>query len=325
MGSIVIRTLVSFGLGLAAFGPIQSQAQEYPQKPVTVIVGYAPGGGVDRMVRLVAQKLSQRLGQQFVVENRPGASGTVGLGAVARAEPDGYTIYGGGNPEFSLVPQLQQVSYRPFEDLALLGLAAFVPTVIVTNPDYPAKDLMSLVLMAKMANGVPYGTPGEGTPMHLAIELFNARQGTRFIHVPYKGGGPATADAIAGHIPMAVINAPPLLPHIAAGKLRAIAVIQPERSALLPDVPTVKEVTGFSEGYAAASFLFAAPAKTPDSIRQKLDRELRAVLQIEETKEQFRPLGMEIAAMPGEKAAAWLQSEAAGFSTTIREAGLKLK
>ena len=206
-------------------------AQSYPTKPVRIIVSYAAGGGVDMMARVLAEQLGKQMGQTFVVENKPGASGTIGADAVAKSAPDGYTLLAGGNPELTFMQAVNdKLPYQPLRDLAPLMLVANVPSVLVVNAASPIRTMAQFMERARDAKGLPYGTPGRGTPMHLAFELMNQLHGTKLIHVPYKGGGPATADVVGGQIEVAVINAPPVLPQIHAGKLRALAVLQNERS-----------------------------------------------------------------------------------------------
>jgi len=300
-----------------------SYAQSYPTKPVRIIVSYGAGGGVDLMARMVAAKLQERMGQPFVVENRAGASGTIGAAAVANAAPDGYTILAGGNPEMTVLPHmLNNLPYDPQRDLAPITLAANVPSVVVVHPSLQVKNLRELLDLAH-AKPVPFGTPGRGTPMHLAMEMINATEKTQFVHVPYKGGGPATNDVVGGQVGMAIINAPPLLPHIRAGRIKPLAIMQPERSPLLPEVPTFKEASGLDNVLATAWFAFFAPAKTPRDILQRLETEIRAVLEDPATKSRLVQGGMDVWALPSDRFAEQIRVESAYYEKAIRQLGVK--
>jgi len=301
-----------------------AQAQAYPTKPVRIVVSFAAGGGVDRMARVLAQQLENQMGQTFVVENRPGASGSIGADAVAKSSPDGYTILAGGNPELTFMPAVNdKLSYDPQRDLAPLVLAVNVPSVIVAHPDKGIKSVAQLMELARSADGIAYGTPGRGTPMHLALEMLNAQNGTRFIHLAYRGGGPATADVVAGQIKVAVINAPRVLPHIRAGKLLALAVMQDARSPLLPDVPTFKEATGIDGVRAPAWFGFSAPAKVPADIRARLEKEITRALNDPDIKGKLTASGMDVVALPAARMADVIRDEAAYNVATIKKLGFK--
>lgn len=298
-------------------------AQPYPSKPVRIIASYPAGGGVDVMARLVAQKLSQQFSQQFIVENRAGAGGTIGADAVAKAAPDGYTILAGGNPELTFMPHvIERLPYDPQRDLAPLVLAANAPSVVVVHPAFKVSSMKELLALARDVE-VPYGTPGRGTPMHLSFELLNAEAGTKFIHVPYKGGGPATNDVVGGQINVAVINAPPVLPQIKAGKLRALAVMQNERSGLLPNVPTFSEATGIENIAAPAWFAFLAPAATPVEIRNRLEQAIRQALNEPDLRAKLAAMGLDVVALPATRFAGIIRAESAYNAQTIRRLGYK--
>ena len=299
-------------------------AQPYPSKPVRIIASFAAGGGVDLMARLIAQELQKQLGQPFIVENRPGASGSIGADVVAKSAPDGYTILAGGNPELTFMPVVSDnLPYDPQRDLAPLVLAANAPSVVVTHPASGITSMAQLIAQARSAQGLPYGTPGRGTPMHLAFELLNAQSGTKFTHVPYKGGGPATNDVVAGQISVAVINAPPVLPHIRSGRLRALAVMQGERSALLADVPTLREATGIEGILAPAWFGFTAPARVPPDILAKLEQEIRRALADPEVKAKLAGAGLDVVALPAARMAEVIRTESAYNAATIKRLGFR--
>ena len=299
-------------------------AQSYPTKPVRIIVSYAAGGGVDMMARVLAEQLGKQMGQTFVVENKPGASGTIGADAVAKSAPDGYTLLAGGNPELTFMQAVNdKLPYQPLRDLAPLMLVANVPSVLVVNAASPIRTMAQFMERARDAKGLPYGTPGRGTPMHLAFELMNQLHGTKLIHVPYKGGGPATADAVGGQIEVAVINAPPVLPQIHAGKLRALAVLQNERSPLLPDVPTLKEATGIADVQAPAWFALSMPAGVPADIRSRLEAELRKALDQAEVRAMLAKAGLDVVALPGARMGELMAAEAAYNLMTVKRLAYK--
>lgn len=299
-------------------------AQSYPTRPVRIIVSYAAGGGVDMMARVLAEQLGKQMGQTFVVENKPGASGTIGADAVAKSAPDGYTLLAGGNPELTFMQAVNdKLPYQPLRDLAPLMLVANVPSVLVVNAASPIRTMAQFMERARDAKGLPYGTPGRGTPMHLAFELMNQLHGTKLIHVPYKGGGPATADAVGGQIEVAVINAPPVLPQIHAGKLRALAVLQNERSPLLPDVPTLKEATGIADVQAPAWFALSMPAGVPADIRSRLEAELRKALDQAEVRAMLAKAGLDVVALPGARMGELMAAEAAYNLMTVKRLAYK--
>lgn len=317
------RTALLALAGLSVAG--RSAAQTYPAKPVRIVVSFAAGGGVDMMARVLAEQLGKQMGQTFVVENRPGASGTIGADAVAKSAPDGYTLLAGGNPELTFMQAVNdKLPYQPLRDLAPLMLVAHVPSVLVVNAASPIRTMAQFMERARDSQGLPYGTPGRGTPMHLAFELMNQLHGTRLIHVPYKGGGPATADVVGGQIEVAVINAPPLLPHIRAGKLRALAVLQNERSPQLPDVPTLKEATGITDVQAPAWFALSMPAGTPADIRARLEGELRKALELTEVKAVLARAGLDVVALPGARMGEVMAAEAAYNAAAVKRLAYKL-
>ena len=262
--------------------------------------------------------------QTFVVENKPGASGTIGADAVAKSAPDGYTLLAGGNPELTFMQAVNdKLPYQPLRDLAPLMLVANVPSVLVVNAASPIRTMAQFMERARDAKGLPYGTPGRGTPMHLAFELMNQLHGTKLIHVPYKGGGPATADVVGGQIEVAVINAPPVLPQIHAGKLRALAVLQNERSPLLPDVPTLKEATGIADVQAPAWFALSMPASVPADIRSRLEAELRKALDQAEVRAMLAKAGLDVVALPGARMGELMAAEAAYNLMTVKRLAYK--
>ena len=312
--------LALLGLGLAA----AAQAQSYPAKPIKIIASYAAGGGVDIMARLLAEQLGRQMGQSVVVENKPGAGGAIGADAVAKSAPDGHTLLAGGNPELTFLPTIQdKMPYDAGRDFTPLMLVAQVPAVLVVPASSSIQNLAQFMERARSDKGLAYGTPGRGTPMHLAFELLNAQHGTRLTHVPYKGGGPATADVVAGQIEAAVINAPPVLPHIQSGKLRALAVLQGERSALLPQVPTLKEGTGIDGIQAPSWFALSSPALLAPELRRRLEDELRHAVSDVELKARLQKAGMDVLALPGARMGQIMASETVYNAAAVKRLGYK--
>lgn len=322
------RTLVSRRTAIGTLAGLwlarPALAQGYPTKPVRIVVSFAAGGGVDMMARVLGEQLGRQMGQTFVVENKPGASGTIGADAVAKSAPDGYTLLAGGNPELTFMQAVNdRLPYQPLRDLAPLMLVANAPSVLVVNAASPIRTMAQFMERARDAQGLPYATPGRGTPMHLAFELMNQLHGTRLIHVPYKGGGPATADVVGGQVESAVINAPPLMPHIRSGKLRALAVLQNERSPQLPDVPTLKEATGIADVQAPAWFALSMPAGVSAEIRARLETELRKALEQAEVRASLSKAGLDVVALPGARMGEVMAAEAAYNVATVKRLAYK--
>jgi tripartite-type tricarboxylate transporter receptor subunit TctC len=312
------------GLTLIALYCHAATGQPYPNKPVHIVVSYAAGGGVDIMARVLAEQLSRQLNQPVIVENKPGASGAIGTDVVAKSKPDGYTLLAGGNPELTFLPSIQdKLPYDPAKDLAPLIMVARVPAVLVVPAGSSIQTMAQFMERAGSDNGLTYGTPGRGTSMHLAFELLNAQNGTRLIHVPYKGGGPATADVVAGQIEAAVINAPPLLPFIQSGKLRALAVMQNERSTLFPQVPTFKEATGIEGIHAPAWFALSTSSRVPVDVRVRLEDELRRALDDPSVKQRLIKLGIDVVNLGSASMAKIITSESSYNATLVQRLGYK--
>lgn len=314
---LVMSALTALLCGSAA-------AQTYPAKPIRIIASYAAGGGVDIMARLLAEQLTRQMGQSVVVENKPGAGGAIGADAVAKSTADGYTLLAGGNPELTFLPAIQErMPYDAIRDFSPVMLVASVPAVLVVPAGSSIQNMAQFMERARGEKGLSYGTPGRGTPMHLAFELINTEHGTRLVHVPYKGGGPATADVVSGQIEAAVINAPPLLPHLQSGKLRALAVLQGERSALLPQVPTFREATGLDGIQAPSWFSLALPARVPADIRNRLEEEVRRALSDPDLRSRLQKAGMDVVAIAGARMAQMIVTESAYNASIVKRLGYK--
>jgi tripartite-type tricarboxylate transporter receptor subunit TctC len=247
-------------------------AQDWPARPVHLIVPYSAGGGTDTVARVLAQKLSLSLGQQFVVENKPGASGMIGAAIVAKAAPDGYTLLVASPAEIALNQNLfTTMTYDPLKDFAPVTLLAWTPLILAAHPGFPASSPQELVALAKKEQ-VDFSTPGIGSSHHLTGEYINHVARTKLTHVPYRGAAPAVTDAVAGQVKLTISGMPPVVPFLKAGKLKAIAVTSKKRFPLFPDVPAMSEIKGFEDFDFTNWFGLLAPAGTPQPILDKLNK-----------------------------------------------------
>ncbi len=324
-----MRTYVgALALGcLALIGALPpAGAQDYPNRPITLIVPFPAGGSTTVMARNVADKMSAALGQQVVVENRGGAGGTIGTRAAAKAAADGYTILLSYTGTFSIAPSAYaNPGYDPRKDFVPIGMIGAAPNVLVVTPSLPVHSIAELIKYAKaQASPMPYASPGVGTVNHLAFELLAAETDTKLQHVPYKGNGPAITDLLGGHVPMMFIPIPAAIGNVKAGTLRALAVSSVRRSSVLPELPTLAEsgVPGFD---VALRYGLAAPAGTPRPIIERLNKELNAALATDEVKQRLATEGAD--ALPGspEAYAADLDKEEKKWGALVRKVGLKVE
>ena len=310
--------------GLALCAPAAWPADPYPTKPIRLLVGFAPGGANDLVARAVATRLGPRLGQQVVVENRAGAGGNIATELGARAAPDGYTMLLASVASFAMSPALLgKVPYDPLNDFAPVTLAAWVSAILSVHPSMPATTVKQLVALAKKQPGkISYASPGVGSIAHLSSELFWHTAGVKLNHIPYKGGGPAVADAIAGHVDCIFGIVSTQVPHIESGRLRALGVTSAKRSAALPNVPTLAE--GGYPGFEASGWLgFAFPAKTPPAIVERMHRETVAVIKMREVETQLESLGLDTETSDPAKFQALIKADHARWGKLIRDAGIK--
>jgi tripartite-type tricarboxylate transporter receptor subunit TctC len=308
-----------------ALGSVPASAQQdYPSKPITLVVPFAPGGSSDLISRLIAQKLTEAWKQQVIVDNRPGGAGVIGMQAVARAAPDGYTFILGHIGTLAVNPAMfAKLPYDPVKDFIPVSLVATVPNVIVVNPDVPAKDLKELIALAKAKPGtLNYGSAGNGSAGHLAMEYLKQVSGTDMVHVPYKGTGPMVTDLLAGQTQATFTGAPPLVPHIKAGKLRPIAVGSGKRIEALPEVPTVAE-QGHPGFETSQWYGILAPAKTPAAIVDKLAAELDRALELPDVIERFKQDGSVPQGSTPQEFAAFIAVEAKRWGEVVKTAGIK--
>ena len=298
-------------------------ASDYPNKPVRVIVTFSPGGGTDLMARTIGQKLADAWGKPFVVDNRAGASGVIGTEIVARAAPDGYTLLLATSSGLIINPLLKKnLPYDPFRDFAPVSLLATNPTLLVVNPALPVTTVKALIAYAKSKpRQLNYATVGQGSPIHLAMALFQSRTGTEMVHVPYKGSAPAVTDLLAGQVQLMFNSMPTVLPHVKSGKLRALAAGSAQRSKTVPDIPTVAEsgVPGFE---AVTWSGLVAPAKTPAGVVNKLSAEIGRVLSDGLTVQRMLSYGAEAQASTPDGMLRFMQEASASARKVIAAAGI---
>lgn len=312
-------------LALAALAP-QAQAQAYPRQPVSLVVPFPAGGPTDAMARLLAQKLGERLGQQVVVDNRGGAGGTLAAEAVARARPDGYTLFFGTTGTLAINPSLYpKLRYDPLKDFAPVSLMATTMNVLVVPPNVSAHSLGDLVKLAKARPGeLTYASAGNGSSNHLSAELFKARAGIQLTHVPYKGSAPALVDLFGGRVSMMFDTVAQQAPHIAAGKVRPLAVTGPKRSPLLPAVPTAQEA-GLKDYDVTIWFGVLAPAATPAAVVERLNREVVAVMSTDEMKQRMQADGAEAHPTTPAEFTALIRDDIAKWAPVVKSSGATLE
>ena len=293
----------------------------YPARPVTMVVGFAPGGGTDTASRIIAKKLGENLGQSVLVENKPGAGGNIATDLVVKATPDGYTILLASVGSMAITPHLPpKPPYDPLRDLAPITMAVVFPNVLVIHPSVPANTLAEFVALAKAKPGsLNYGSSGIGNAGHLAGELFRIYAKIDFVHVPYKGGGPATTDLLGGQITAIFATPASVVGHIKAGKLRALASTGAQRSLAMPEVPTIAE-SGYP-GYEATNwYAYVAPVKTPKEILVRLNLALVKSLAAPEVREQLISHGLEPQPGTSEALAKTIEREYATWGRVVKEA-----
>ena len=308
---------------MAAYGTLPARAQDYPARPVTMVVPFTPGGAGDILSRMLGPRLEQKWGKSLVVENKPGAGGVIGAVATQKAAPDGYTLMIAPSATLAInVTLYKALPYDPTTDFVPLALAAQTPFVLVVNPQLPVRTVADLIKLAKdKAGSLSYASAGPGVPHHLFAELLKNMTGIEMTHVPYKGSLPALNDVIAGHVPLMFVDLGPALPLIQAGKVRALGVSTAARIAMLPDVPPVGDTV---PGFGAASWqMIVAPAKTPRAIVDKLHNDLKGVLDTPEVKEQIGKTGMvPIDSLPIAGLQAFIASEIARWGKVVQQAGI---
>jgi tripartite-type tricarboxylate transporter receptor subunit TctC len=311
---------------LAALGAVSpATAQPYPSKPVRLVLPYPPGGGSDTIGRPLAQKMSEGLGQQVVVENRGGANGNIGMEAVARSAPDGYTIVFALSAQLAINPGLyHKVPYDPLRDYAPVTLFGSGVYLLVVHPSLPVKSVRELVALAKARPGqLAYSSSGNGSGGHLAAELLNSMSGIRMLHVPYKGGGPALMDLIAGQVQVLFATQLASWPHVQGGRIRALGVSTAKRPSSLPDLPTIAEagVPGYDSG---VWYAVLAPAGTPREVIARLNGEIVRALNLPDYRGFLVSNGIEPIGSPPEELSRTIKIELAKWSKVIKDAGVRV-
>ena len=307
---------------LSAFA-VEAAAQNYPARPIRLIVPYPAGGPTDFVGRTVGQKLSQLLGQQIVVDNRPGAGTIIGSELVARAAPDGYTLlFGTGGGTFLAPLILPNVPYEPLRDFAPVAMLVQSPQVLVVHPSVQATNVKELVALAKAKPGaLNFASVGTGTSPHLGGELLQSLTGTKIVHVPYKGTAPAMTDLIAGQVHLRFTSMPTVLAHVKAGRLRLLGTGGTRRSAVIPDTPPISEaVPGFE---LVTWYGIFAPSRTPDAIVKRLNAEIGKVLVDPESRDRMAAQGLEPTVMTPEELRRYTQQDVSRWSRLIKSAGIK--
>jgi tripartite-type tricarboxylate transporter receptor subunit TctC len=290
-------------------------------------VAYPPGGGLDFVTRTIAQRLSERLKQAVIVDNRSGASGSIGTDYVAKSPPDGYTLLMASPAEIVVGPAAgQKTPYTAETDLVPVTLAGETPLVLATNPSIEGKDLTSFVAYAKAHPGkLSYGTPGNGSSMQFAGEAFKAGTGASIQHVPYRGAAPALNDVLGGQISMVIVGMPPVVPYAKSGKLRVLAVTTAKRSSLMPDVPAVSELPGMKDYRFSNWMTVFAPAKTPAAIVERLNREIVAIVAEPATRERLLSAGVEPMGLGGKELAGFLADETKRYRQVAKDRNIRLE
>jgi tripartite-type tricarboxylate transporter receptor subunit TctC len=312
------------GLALALAALPVFPADHWPDKPIRVIVSVPAGGTPDLTARLIAPAVSSQLGQPLVIDNRGGASGSIGAELAANAAPDGYTLLISSPGAIAILPHLRKVPYDTLKDFAPIGLISIGPFLLLTHPALPVQSVKDLLALAKAQPGkLNYSSAGTGAPNHLAMELFKSMSGVNIVHVPYKGAPQAVADLVAGQVPIGFNSILPMMPHLKASRLRALGVASAKRSSQLPDVPTISEagVPGFE---AANWFGMLAPAKTPRAILARVSDALVKAVRTPDIQSKFIALGADPVGSSPAEFAAFIKRETGKYAKVIRVSGAKL-
>jgi tripartite-type tricarboxylate transporter receptor subunit TctC len=320
-----LRFICMTGAALACVNAGTLQAQQYPTRPIRFIAPYVPGGGVDFVSRVIATKLSETIGQQVIVENRPGGGTNIGSELVARAAPDGYTVLVGGLPNVVNTFLFKKLPYDLIRDFAPVAHTTTAPNILAVHPSLPVRSAKELIALAKARKGeLTFGSAGVGSSNHLSGELFRLMAGVDIVHVPYKGGGAAVTDLIAGQITMYFGTTPSTLPHVRSGRLRGLGVTTLQRARIAPDLPSLHEAAlpGFDNAAWHALFV---PAATPPAVVNKLAGEVVKVLRQPDTVERMAAQGVDVIAGSPAELAAYLKQEFTRYEKLVKSAGLKVE
>jgi tripartite-type tricarboxylate transporter receptor subunit TctC len=318
------RRLIAASAVVALPPPRRALADTWPSKPIKLVVPYAPGGTTDVVGRMIAEYLGRQLGQNIVVENRPGKGATIGTAQVAKAAPDGYTLVMSNVAAQAVSPALYgDLDYDPLRDFVHITLASLNPSVLVVHPSFPAQTMADYIAYARAnPDKLAFATSGPGSSNHILGTLTGQVTGTRLVHVPYRGAGPAMQDTIAGVVPSMFDSLPSAAPHIKAGKVRALAVSGEERSPTFPDVPTMKEA-GFPDLISYSWFGISVPAKTPQPIVDRLAKEMQVVLKEPAVVKRWEEIGAEGSTMTPAEVSRFIQAEIDKWTPVVKSTGAK--
>jgi tripartite-type tricarboxylate transporter receptor subunit TctC len=317
------RRLLMAGSLLPLAGVKLAHAQGYPAKPIRIVVGYSAGGAVDAVARTIGQALQQSLGQPVIIDNKPGAGTNIAVKYVIDAPADGYTLLMAANALAANPSLFQPAPFDPEKDLVPVSLVGRVPVVIAAHPSVPYADAKALVAAAKAKpGGITYATPGNGSTPHMAMELFAHAAGIQLQHVPYRGGAQAITDTIGGQVPLVAVNALEVQPHAKAGKLKVLAALSAQRTAIFPDTPTIAE-SGYPGFEASVWYGLVAPAATPRPVVEKLHAEVQKALQTPEVKQRMSGVGGEVIPGTAQAFAQLIHNERVRYEKIVKEAHIK--
>ena len=317
-GALAVSSMVAAGVS-----PLVAQAQDFPNKPVKIVVGYSAGGAVDAVARSVGQALQGSLGQPFVVENKPGAGTNIAVKSVIDSPPDGYTLLMAANALAANMALYQPAPFDAEKDLVPVSLVGRVPVVIAANANAPFSSIKELIAAAKAKPGsISFASPGNGSTPHMAIEFFKRAAGISLLHIPYRGGSPALTDVIGGQLPLVAVNALEVQPHVKSGRLKVLAVLSANRTSVFPNVPTIAE-SGFPGFEASVWYGLVAPAATPKPVVAKLHAEVQKALQTQVVRDRMAAVGGEVLPGSAEQFAALIRSERLRYEKLVREANIK--
>ena len=317
-------SLITRSLFLLAAGTLLAHAQPYPSKPSRIIVGFTAGGPSDIVARIVGQQLTERMGQSFVVENRAGATGTIGAELVAKAPPDGYTLYLASQTTHAVAPYMYaKIGYDPLKDFATVVRVVHNPLLMVVNPSFPVTSIKELIALAKARPGqINFATGGIGSSPHMSMELFKVMTRIDIVPIHYKGDGAAIIDIIGGQVPMLTSSMSALMPYVKSGKMRGIAVTSMKRSTVAPEFPTIAE-SGLPGFEVITWFGILAPAATPKEVVNRLNSEIVAAVALPNVREQLTKMGFEIVANTPEQYAVFLREENVKWGKVVKDLGLR--
>ena len=299
-------------------------AQDYPTRPIRLIAPFSPGGATDVLARIVGQKITERMGQPVIIENRVGAGGNIGAEQVAKSAGDGYTLLMGGVPHAIAASLYAKLGYDMVKDLSAVAEVASFPSMLVLHPSLPARSVQELIALAKAKPGqLNFGSAGNGSPNHLALELFDTMARVKMVHIPYKGAGQVVGDLLAGQLQLASMGFPVAMPHVQSGKLRAIAVTGAARSPLLPTIPTVSE-SGLPGFDVTSWYGVFGPAALPQEVVAKLNAEIGSAITMPELRERLTALGAEPSIKTPSQFAQYVREEIVKWAKVVRESGAKL-